>query len=135
MRVIPYNPLDKNSIGDNIVRELSASPIRPLPLPKSGGRGPALREDIFEGAGIYALYYVGDFSAYARIAAANRENRFDVPIYIGKADPKGGRKGALELDAADGTPLYSRFKDHASSIEQAMNLPAFRLLLPLFSCG
>ena len=122
MRVAPYNPLDKNSIGDNIVRELAAGPIRPLPSPKAGGRGAALREDIFEGAGIYALYYIGDFPAYARITAANTENRFEAPIYIGKADPKGGRKGALELDAADGTPLYGRLKDHASSIEQAVNL-------------
>lgn len=125
MRVTPYNPLDKNSIGDNIVRELSASSIRPLPFPKSGGRGLGPREDVFEGAGIYALYYVGDFSAYTRITVTNRENRFDAPIYIGKADPKGGRKGALELDAADGTPLYSRLKDHASSVDQANNLQLF----------
>jgi len=122
MRVTPYNPLDKNSIGDNIIRELAASPIRPLPSPKSGGRGLEPRENVFEGAGIYALYYVGDFSAYARITAANRDSHFDAPIYIGKADPKGGRKGALELDAADGTPLYSRLKDHASSVDQAVNL-------------
>lgn len=122
MRVTPYNPLDKNSIGDNIVRELAASPVRTLPLPKSGGRGSELRENIFEGAGIYALYYVGDFLPYARITEANRESRLDTPIYIGKADPKGGRKGALELDAADGTPLYSRLKDHASSVDQAVNL-------------
>ena len=122
MRPIPYNPLDKNSIGDNIVRELAASSLRPLPSPKSKGRGSAPREDIFEGAGIYALYYVGDFPAYARIAAANRENRSDTPLYIGKADPQGGRKGALELDAAGGTSLYNRLKDHATSIEQAANL-------------
>ncbi len=129
MRPIPYNPLDKNSIGDNIVRELAASSLRPLPSPKSKGRGSAPREDIFEGAGIYALYYVGDFPAYARIAAANRENRSDTPLYIGKADPQGGRKGALELDAAGGTSLYNRLKDHATSIEQAANLH-----LPDFFC-
>lgn len=122
MRVTPYNPLDKNSIGDNIVRELAASPIHLLPSLKSGGRGLAAREYVFEGAGIYALYYVGDFSAYSRITAGNKENRFEAPIYIGKADPKGGRKGALELDAAEGTPLYSRLKDHASSIDHAVNL-------------
>ena len=129
MRVTPYNPLDKNSIGDNIVRELAASPVRPLPSLKSGGRSLASRKDVFEGAGIYALYYIGDFSAYARITAANKEKRFEAPIYIGKADPQGGRKGALELDAAGGTPLYSRLKDHASSIDQVINLQ-----LPDFFC-
>ncbi len=125
----PYNPLDKNSIGDNIVRELVARPVLALSSPKSNLRGLPTREDSFEGAGIYALYYVGDFPAYARIAAANGQGRFDTPIYIGKADPKGGRKGALELDSAAGTPLYNRLKDYASSIEQAVNLQ-----LPHFFC-
>jgi len=129
MPTIPYNPLDKNSIGDNIVRELVARPILALPPPKSKGRVLPPKEDVFEGAGIYALYYVGDFPAYARIAVDNGEERFDTPIHIGKADPKGGRKGALELDSAVGTPLYNRLKDHASSIEQAINLQ-----LPHFFC-
>ncbi len=122
MPATPYNPLDKNSIGDNIVRELAARPILPLPAPKAKLRGLPTREDAFDGAGIYAIYYVGDFPAYARIAAANGEERFDTPIYIGKADPQGGRKGALELDAGTGRPLYNRLKDHASSIEQSANL-------------
>lgn len=122
MPATPYNPLDKASIGDNIVRELAARPILPLPAPKSKGRIPLSREDAFDGAGIYAIYYVGSFPAYARIAAANGEERFDTPIYIGKADPQGGRKGALELDAAVGRPLYNRLKDHASSIQQSANL-------------
>lgn len=111
-----------DSIGDNIVRELIARPVLPLPLPKSKLRSLLVREDSFEGAGIYAIYYLGDFPAYAQIAAANTAGRFEMPIYIGKADPKGGRKGALELDASLGTPLYNRLKDHASSIEQAHNL-------------
>lgn len=124
MRITPYNPLDKSSIGDNIVRELTLSPVQILPSPKSIERGSLPRDTVFQGAGIYALYYVGDFPAYAPIAAANSESRFDTPIYVGKADPKGGRKGALELDAADGTSLYNRLKDHATSIDQAVNLQA-----------
>ena len=122
MPVTPYNPLDKNSIGDNIVRELIARPVLALPSPKSQRRGLPPNEVSFGGAGIYAIYYVGDFPAYARIAAANAEGRFAAPIYIGKADPKGGRKGALELDSSVSTSLYNRLKDHASSIEQAANL-------------
>lgn len=122
MSSTPYNPLDKTSIGDNIVRELAAQPVLPLPSPKSHLRPSSPRVDAFEGAGIYAIYYIGDFPAYARIAAANREGHFNTPIYIGKADPKGGRQGALELDAFVGTSLYNRLKDHASSIEQAVNL-------------
>lgn len=113
MPATPYNPLDKGSIGDNIVRELAGRPILPLPAPKSKLRGLSAREDAFDGAGIYALYYVGDFPAYARIAAANGEERFTTPIYIGKADPQGGRKGALELDSGVGRPLYNRLSTTA----------------------
>jgi hypothetical protein len=117
----PYNPLDKTSIGDNIVRELLTRPCLPLPSPKSTLRRLLAQEESFAGAGIYAIYYGGDFPAYAEIAA-NANGLCEKPIYVGKADPKGGRKGALELDAASGNSLYSRLKDHASSIEQAQNL-------------
>lgn len=77
---VPYNPLDKQSIGDNIIRELAASPCSTLPAPKSRQRG--TRGDAFEGAGIYALYYSGDFPAYAPVTAANSEGRCEAPIYI-----------------------------------------------------
>ena len=120
MPTTPYNPLNKDSIGDNIVRELMASPCVALPEPKSRGQLP--RDDVFEGAGIYAIYYLGDFPAYSHIVSTDAGGRCEMPIYIGKADPKGGRKGALELDASAGFPLYNRLKDHATSIEQATNI-------------
>ncbi|MBV9850658.1 MAG: Eco29kI family restriction endonuclease [Armatimonadetes bacterium] len=119
MPATPYNPLDKDSIGDNIVRELMAQECVPLPAPKS--RRVSVRDTAFAGAGIYAIYYFGHFPAYARIASENAGG-CKAPIYIGKADPKGGRKGALELDASAGFSLYNRLKDHATSIEQAANL-------------
>ncbi len=121
MPTTPYNPLDKDSIGDNIVRELISRPCQVLPSPKASLRTLA-RKDVFEGVGIYAIYYVGSFPAYAHIAAANVAVNCSQPIYIGKADPKGGRKGALELDVSRGNSLYSRLKDHATSIDQASNL-------------
>ncbi len=120
MPSIPYNPLDKDSIGDNIVRELMACPCVSLPAAKS--HRPTNKGDSFEGAGIYALYYFGDFPAYAHIASANAEGPCVIPIYIGKADPTGGRKGALELDASTGRSLYNRLRDHATSVQEAENL-------------
>jgi hypothetical protein len=120
MPTTPYNPLDKESIGDNIVRELMARPCMLLPSPKSSR--PSGKGDFFEGAGIYALYYFGDFPAYAHIASGNAEGQCHTPIYVGKADPKGGRKGALELDASAGQSLYNRLKDHSTSLQQAENL-------------
>ena len=121
MSTTPYNPLDKDSIGDNIMRELNSRPSGFLPSPKTNIRT-LTRDDVFEGAGIYAIYYLGSFPTYAHIAAANAAIDCSLPIYIGKADPIGGRKGALALDASRGTSLYNRLKDHATSIEQASNL-------------
>ncbi len=120
--VHPYNPLSKDSIGDNIVRELIAQPCIPLPDPKSRAGKRSKDENAFEGAGIYAIYYFGDFAAYTHIASANSGDTCQIPIYIGKADPAGGRKGALELDSSTGYALYNRLKDHATSIAQTVNL-------------
>jgi hypothetical protein len=45
------------------------------------------------------------------------------PIYVGKAIPKGGRKGGLSTDAAKGgNALADRLRQHAASIAEATNL-------------
>ncbi len=116
MPVRPYDPLDKHNIGESIVNRLISTDCVPLPVP---GKKRAAK---FEGAGIYAIYYLGDFNAYEDLGKKNRENGESIPIYIGKADPKGGRKGELELDAGIGTSLYDRLRDHAKSIDEAENL-------------
>jgi hypothetical protein len=45
---------------------------------------------VFLGSGVYALYYTGPSLLYAPLADANRL-AYDVPIYVGKAVPKGWR--------------------------------------------
>lgn len=80
----------------------------------------ALPPEPFEGAGIYAIYYFGTFKAYQPLAGLNRE-RLEAPIYVGEADPKGGRRGG-DWDAPTGTALYGRLRKHSSSIIQAENL-------------
>ncbi len=77
--------------------------------------------DRFPGAGIYAIYYTGDFPAYRPLAEANRDGRFDIPIYVGKAIPPGGRKGGVEL-SIQYPALGKRLSEHADSIEAAENL-------------
>lgn len=107
----PYNPLDKKNLGDSIADALLERPTSPLP-PKEG----------FNGAGIYAIYYVGEFDQYAPIVEANRGGQWTRPIYVGKAIPKGGRKGGQPLDARIGPVLYKRLKEHAKSIDEVENL-------------
>lgn len=107
----PYNPLDKMNLGDSVAKALLKQPV-------------ALLSDTGDlcGAGVYAIYYTGPFPVYGPIAEQNREGAFRQPIYVGKAIPKGGRKGGITADAAKGTALRDRLRQHASSIEQAENL-------------
>jgi hypothetical protein len=116
----PFNPLDKRNLARSVAEALLRRPVCPLPSPYSRGKQRA--SEAFSGAGIYAIYYVGAYEHYAAVAAKNREDRWEWPIYVGKAVPKGARKGGFGLEAATGTVLYDRLREHARSIEQAENL-------------
>ncbi|MFI5381936.1 MAG: Eco29kI family restriction endonuclease [Tepidisphaerales bacterium] len=117
----PYNPLDKGNLGIS-VREalLNQRPVHPMSeLLVKNKKGYANK---FPGAGIYAIYYTGDFTTYHPVAEQNRDGKFRAPIYVGKAVPKGARKGGL-LDLAKGTDaLFDRLKIHAQSIQEVSNL-------------
>ena len=71
----PYNPLDKRHLGEQVAEALLAQDVQPLPPSR------------FIGAGVYALYYIGDFPAYAALADVNKNDQFLCPIYVGKAVP------------------------------------------------
>jgi hypothetical protein len=74
------------------------------------------------GAGVYAIYYTGDFAPYLPVSERNRDGEFAQPIYVGKAVPKGARRGGLTFDASSGRALRDRLKQHATSISEASNL-------------
>lgn len=76
----------------------------------------------FDGAGIYAIYYHGEFKAYAPIAKRNSGDNPTAPIYVGKAVPPGARKGGFGLAADPGSALLKRLREHAKSIEEVGNL-------------
>lgn len=107
----PYNPLDKVHLGESVANAILQRPIEPLPP-----------VDVFLGAGIYVIYYTGDFPTYQRIAERNRKNRFAWPIYVGKAIPAGARRGGFALNLAPGRALYNRLAEHAQSIDEVANL-------------
>lgn len=107
----PYNPLDKPNIAKSIELELLGRETLAL----------SAVADI-KGAGVYAIYYTGNFAPYSPIATQNQSWDFKQPIYIGKAIPKGGRKGGLSADASQGKALADRLGQHAASIAQARNL-------------
>ena len=71
------------------------------------------------GGGVYALYYVGDYELYARLARLN-ERTLTHPIYVGKAVPPGWR--TARASSSETPDLYRRLREHARSIEQSKNL-------------
>lgn len=107
----PYNPLDKQRLGESVAKALLARPVEDLP--------PAAA---FTGAGVYALYYAGSFQAYQRLSRTNLKDDWTLPIYVGKAVPPGARKGGYGLGKQPGEVLYRRLQEHADSINQAENL-------------
>jgi hypothetical protein len=104
----PFNPLDKVRLAESVAKALLAQ--APIPL-SSVPR--------FDGAGIYAIYYVGGFAPYQPISRMNSGGKFESPIYVGKAVPKGARKGVAELDSSSGPVLHGRLQEHMESISYA----------------
>jgi Eco29kI restriction endonuclease len=111
MALKTYNPLEKLNLAQSIKAAILANDVLPLG-----------RETKISGAGVYVLYYKGTFHPYADISSAN-DKHFNHPIYVGKAIPKGGRKGGLsDIDPLLSNVLSNRLRKHAESIDAASNL-------------
>lgn len=94
-----FDPSDPQTAGRIVALTLISQPLHELSsIPN------------FYGAGIYAIYYKGDFSPYSKLSNS------DHPIYVGKADPaNGSAKDAI----AQGTKLSLRMAEHAKNIRKA----------------
>ncbi len=106
-----YNPLDKRNLGHSVSEAMLSREIIPLD-----------KIDKFTGAGIYAIYYSGGFHAYRAIVRKSLRKGLQTPIYVGKADPPGARKGNFGLEVDPGPALHKRLKEHATSIRQTSTL-------------
>ena len=106
----PFNPLDKQHLGESVADALLLTETQPLP------------PEPFIGAGVYAIYYTGSFFAYIQLSKINQDGQFRCPIYVGKAVPPGARKGGLGLGVEHGQALFKRLVEHAESIKAAQNL-------------
>lgn len=105
----PFDPLNRVNLAASAAEALLGRPAEPL-----GNLDP------FMGAGVYSIYYTGDFPAYDYIKRANENDQWLAPVYVGKAVPKGTRKGEFSPDdAKKGTPLMARLRQHAENIRAA----------------
>lgn len=103
--------MDKRNLGVSVAEAMLSQEVVPL--------GTLAR---FDGAGVYAIYYVGKFDAYRPLAQLNKGEKLQAPIYVGKAVPPGARKGGFGLDDTPSQALYSRLAEHAESISLTTNL-------------
>lgn len=106
-----FNPLDRKNLGASVAQALLQQ--EPIALGKIKP---------FSGAGIYAIYYTGNFKPYEPIASRCRNGKFEVPIYVGKAIPAGARRGGIGLTTSAGKALYNRLTEHAESIGDVGNI-------------
>ncbi|MDH4162909.1 MAG: Eco29kI family restriction endonuclease [Nitrospirota bacterium] len=107
----PYNPLDKKNLGVSVAEALLSRDILPLSSLKP-----------FNGAGVYVIYYTGNFESYRLISKLNKQGKFQAPIYVGKAVPPGARKGGFNTSEMKTKALHNRLIEHAESIKVADNL-------------
>jgi len=105
-----FNPLAKRNLGKSVVDALLESPAQPLSVVGN-----------FPGAGVYAIYYFGDFPCYRPLSLLNKRAA-TYPIYVGKAIPDGSRKGGVDDDSLQSKALCKRLREHKSSIEEVASL-------------
>ena len=92
----PFNPLDKLNLAESLAEAMLKRPVGPLPP-----------QEKFDGAGIYAIYYVGDFGPYSHIAKKNQGKEPTSPIYVGKAVPPGAERAGSDLEWTHVMPFSS----------------------------
>jgi hypothetical protein len=107
----PYDPLDLRTLATSMAKVVLEQPVHPLSkIPP------------FEGAGIYIIYYTGDYEPYRSISQKNKGQKWGQPIYVGEAARKGARKGGVLAEGPAGKVLFHRLKNHIDSIATTQNL-------------
>lgn len=92
-----FDPSNPNYMGRFTAAALLIQPRHPL-----------AEVEKFYGAGVYALYYKGDFAAYEKVSGK------ETPLYTGKADPKIAH---AENPTEQGDSLSRRINEHRKSIQ------------------
>src|SRR5271156_1299371 len=93
----PYDPLDLRTLAASMAKVVLEQPVHSLK-----------KVPLFEGAGVYVIYYTGDYEAYKSIAQKNKGHKWNQPIYVGEAARKGARKGGVLMEGPAGRVLFNR---------------------------
>ena len=106
-----YVSLDFEEIIKDTLRFFNGTPVHNVPILEK-----------FHGTGVYAIYCITKKGIYKNFHQINRTS-FDLPIYVGKAVPKGWRQ-ARKNNSKEGLSfaLHNRIKDHSRSIQLGAGL-------------
>jgi len=100
-----YSSSDFEEIVKDTIRFFNGTPVYKIPPPVR-----------FHGTGVYAIYSIGKTGIYKKFHEINRTS-FDVPIYVGKAVPRGWRQARIPSASNNlSYELYGRLAEHAKSI-------------------
>ncbi|WP_353258725.1 Eco29kI family restriction endonuclease [Prochlorothrix hollandica] len=106
-----YQSSDFDEIIKDTIRFFNGTPIHPITLPQR-----------FTGTGVYGIYCIAKYGLYRQFHLINRTG-FYVPIYIGKAVPKGWRQARQTSGiTSQGCELYNRLQQHSRNIEDVEDL-------------
>lgn len=106
-----YVSPDFDEVVKDTIRFFNGTPVHSIPVPKR-----------FHGTGIYALYCIAKSGIYSRFNLVNR-TAFHMPIYVGKAVPKGWRQARQLIPVnTQSYELNNRINEHSRSIDLAENL-------------
>lgn len=101
-----YVSSDFDAIIKDTIRFFNGTPVHSIPIPKR-----------FSGTGVYALYCIAQSGIYSKFHKINR-TAFTLPIYIGKAVPKGWRQARqLSSKSTKSYELHNRIYEHSQSIK------------------
>lgn len=113
-----FDPSAPNTAGRVVALTLVAQPRHPLSeIPD------------FYGAGVYAIYYRGDFAPYRLLSNT------DHPIYIGQAAPD---EASAKDAVGQGTKLSARLREHARNIrkvDSTLNISDFECRFLIVQSG
>lgn len=106
-----YNSPNFEEIIKDTIRFFNGTPVHKLPPPER-----------FYGTGVYAIYCVAKTGIYSRYHQINRTS-FRLPIYVGKAVPKGWRQARItQKSGEESYELYGRLKEHSHNIIKGSGL-------------
>ncbi|MCI5220982.1 MAG: Eco29kI family restriction endonuclease [Candidatus Electrothrix sp. LOE2] len=101
-----FHSPDFEEIIKDTIRFFNGTPVLSIPAPER-----------FHGTGVYAIYCTAQEGIYRDFHRINR-TAYNIPIYIGKAVPKGWRTGRSDPPADSGTyELNNRIREHGKNLQ------------------